>query len=250
MTEQQHSGNGCALPLSLCLKGRLWILIFLFIRVPSIYHRQYAGDITLQTKVCLVKAIVFPVVRHECESWTIKKAEHWKIDAFELWCWRRLLRVPWTAGTSNKSIIKDYQPWIFIGRTDAKAEAPILWPPDAKNWVPKEDSDAGKDWRWEEKGEGDDRGWEDCMTSRTWCTRVWASSGSWWWTGRPGMLQSMESQRVGHDCATELTDARYWTFTGDLGRYHSFHWRTYQYTIINCLMPLTRKKKKKCFLPS
>ena len=179
MTEQQHSGNGCALPLSLCLKGRLWILIFLFIRVPSIYHRHYAGDITLQTKVCLVKAIVFPVVRHECESWTIKKAEHWKIDAFELWCWRRLLRVPWTAGTSNKSIIKDYQPWIFIGRTDAKAEAPILWPPDAKNWVPKEDSDAGKDWGQEEKGttEDDMVGWPHRLNG---CEYEW-----WWWGWMP-----------------------------------------------------------------
>ena len=78
--------------------------------MPSIYHRHYARDITLPRKVCLVKAMVFPVVIYECESWTIKKAEHWRIDAFELWCWRRLLRVPWTAGTSNQSILKDINP--------------------------------------------------------------------------------------------------------------------------------------------
>ena len=78
--------------------------------MPSIYHRHYARDITLPRKVRLVKAMVFPVVMYECESWTIKKAEHWRIDAFELWCWRRLLRVPWTAGTSNQSILKDINP--------------------------------------------------------------------------------------------------------------------------------------------
>ena len=84
-------------------------------------------DITLPTKVHLVKAMVFPVIMYGCENWTIKKAEHQRIDAFELWCWRRLLRVPWAAMRSTQSI------WVFIGRTDAEAEAetPILWPPDA-----------------------------------------------------------------------------------------------------------------------
>ena len=77
----------------------------------------------------IVKAMVFPVVTYGCESWTIKKAEHQRIDALELWCWRRLLRVPWTSGRFNQSILKE----IFIGRTDAKAEAAILWPPDVKN---------------------------------------------------------------------------------------------------------------------
>ena len=89
-------------------------------------------DIILPTKVCLVKAMVFPVVMYGCESWTIKKAECQRIDAFELWCWRRLLRVPWTARRSSQSI-KGNQPRIFIGRTDAEAETPIFWPPDAKN---------------------------------------------------------------------------------------------------------------------
>ena len=89
-------------------------------------------DMTLSTKVCLVKAIVFPVVIYGCESWTIKKAERRRIDAFELCCWRRLLRVPWTARRSNQSILKD-QSRVFIGRTDVEAETPILWPLDAKS---------------------------------------------------------------------------------------------------------------------
>ena len=82
-------------------------------------------DVTLPTKVCLVQTMVFPVVTYRCESWTIRKAEHQRIDAFELWCWRRLLRVPWTARRSNQSILKEISP-VFIGRTDAEAEAPIL----------------------------------------------------------------------------------------------------------------------------
>ena len=89
-------------------------------------------EITLPTKVHLVNAMVFPVVMYGCESWTVKKAERQRIDAFELWCWRRLLRVPWTARRSNKSSEGD-QPWDFFGRNDAKAEAPVLWPPHAKS---------------------------------------------------------------------------------------------------------------------
>ena len=86
-------------------------------------------DSTLPTKVRLVKALVFPVVMYGCKSWTIKKAEYQRVDAFELWCWRRLFRVPWTARRSNQSILKE----IFIRRTDAEAEAPTLRPPDEKN---------------------------------------------------------------------------------------------------------------------
>ena len=89
-------------------------------------------DIILPTKVHLVKAMVFPVVMYGCESWTVKKAECRRTDALELWCWRRLLRVPWTARRSNQSILKD-QSWVFIGKTDAEAETPLLWPPDAKS---------------------------------------------------------------------------------------------------------------------
>ena len=91
-------------------------------------------DITLPTKVRLVKAMVFPVVMYGCESWTVKKAERQRIDAFELWCWRRLLRVPWTARRSNQPIHpKGDQSWVFIGRTDAEAETPVLWPPYVKS---------------------------------------------------------------------------------------------------------------------
>ena len=91
-------------------------------------------DITLPTKVHLVKAMVFPVVTYGCESWTIKKAEHRRTDAFELWCWRRLLRVPWTAGRSNQSILKDISPECSLEGLMAEVETPILWPPDARSW--------------------------------------------------------------------------------------------------------------------
>ena len=87
-------------------------------------------DITLPTKVHLVKAMVFPIVTYGCKNWTIKKAKRRRIDAFELWCWRRLLRVPWTARRSNQSILKEISPKYSL---DAEAEVPILWPPDAKN---------------------------------------------------------------------------------------------------------------------
>ena len=90
-------------------------------------------DITLPTKVHLVKAMVLPVVMYGCESWTVKKVEHQRIDAFELWCWRRLLRFAWTARRSNQVHSKGDQPWVFFGRNDAKAEAPVLWPPHAKS---------------------------------------------------------------------------------------------------------------------
>ena len=105
-------------------------------------------DITLPTKVHLVKAMDFPVVVYGCDSWTIKKAECWRTDAFQLWCWRRLLRVLWTARRSNQSILKEISPkYIFTGRTDAEAKTPILWPPDANNWLTGKDLDAWKDWR-------------------------------------------------------------------------------------------------------
>ena len=98
---------------------------------------------------------------------------------------------------------KGNQSWIFIGRADAEAETPILWPPDVKNWLIWKDSDAGKDWSHEEKGIT--RGRDSWRTSPTQWTWVWVNSGSWWWTGRPGMLQSQVSQRVRHDWVTELS---------------------------------------------
>ena len=110
-------------------------------------------DITLPTRVHLVKAVIFPAMLYGCESWTIKKAEHWRIDAFELWFWRRLLRVPWEIKPVNP---KGSQSWIFIGRTDVEAETPIVWPSDSKNWLLGKDPDAGNDWRQVEKGMTED----------------------------------------------------------------------------------------------
>ena len=101
-------------------------------------------DITLPTKVRLVKAMVFPVVMYGCETWTVKKAEHWRIDDFGLWCWRRLLRVPWTARRSNQSILKEISPGCSLEGLILKL-TPILWPPHAKSWLIGKDSDAGRD---------------------------------------------------------------------------------------------------------
>ena len=112
-------------------------------------------DITLLTKVLLVKAMVFPVVVYGCESWTIKKAERWRIDAFELWCLRRLLRIPWTARRSNQSILKEISPEYSLKGLMLKLKTPILWPPDVKNWLTGKDLDDGRDWR-REKGATED----------------------------------------------------------------------------------------------
>ena len=101
-------------------------------------------DVTLPTKVCLFKAMVLPVVMYGCESWTMKKAEHRRSDAFELWCWRRLLRVPWTARRSNQSILKEIHPEYSLEGLMLKLKL-ILWPPDAKNRLIRTDPDAGKD---------------------------------------------------------------------------------------------------------
>ena len=149
--------------------------------------------ITLPTKVHLVKAMVLPVVMYACESGTIKKAERQKIDAFDLWCWRRLLRVPWTARRSKSAQPKGNQFWIFTGRTDAEAEAPILWQPDEKNWL------MWRAWCWERLkvgGEGDDRGFDGWMASLTQWTWAWVNSRSWWWTWKPGMLHGVTKSQT------------------------------------------------------
>ena len=129
----------------------------------------------------------FPVVMYGCESWTIKKAEHWRIDAFELWCWRRLLTVPWTASPRRSSQSKEIQlihhkgdeSWVFIGRTDIEAETPILWPPDAKNWLIWTDPDAGKDCGQEEKGMTEDKmvGWYHQLNEREFGWTLWVGDG-------------------------------------------------------------------------
>ena len=142
-------------------------------------------DITLPTKVSLVKAMVFPVVMYGCESWALQKAEHWRINVFELWCWRRLLSVPWTASRSSQSILKEVSPEYSLEGLMLELK---LWPPDAKDWLIGKDPDAGKCGRKEEKRM---TGWDGWMASLTQWTWVWISSESWWWTGKPGMLQSM-----------------------------------------------------------
>ena len=161
-------------------------------------------DITLPTKIYLVKAMVFPVVMHGCESRTIKKAECQRIDAFELWCWRRLLRFPWTARRSNQSILKEISPeYSLEGLMQSWNSNPLAI------WC-KELTHLRIPWCWEKLkvgGEGDDRGWDCWMASPTRWTWVWSSSRSRWWTGRPGVLQFMGSQRVGHDWVTELNYA-------------------------------------------
>ena len=145
--------------------------------------------------------MIFPVVVYGCESWTIKKAECWRTDVFELWCWRRLLRVPWTARRSNQSILKEISPEYSLEGLMLKLTLQYF-----SHWC-KELTHLKRPWCWErlkEGGEGDDRGWDGWMASPTRWTWVWVSSRSWWWTGRPGVLQSMGSQRVTHDWVTEL----------------------------------------------
>ena len=136
-----------------------------------------------------------------CESWAIKEAERWRIDAFELWCWRRLLRIPWTARRSNPSILKEISPEYSLEGLMLKLTLQYFG-----HLMQRTDS-FEKTWCWERLkagGEGDDRGWDGWMASLTQWTWVWVNSGSWWWTGRPGVLQSMGLQRVRHDRATEL----------------------------------------------
>ena len=117
-------------------------------------------DIALLTKVPLVRAMVFPVVMYGCESWTIKKTECWRMDAFQPWCWRRLLRVPWTARRSNQFILKETSPGISLEGMMLKLKL-VLWPPHAKSWLTGKDSDAGRDWGQGEKGMTEDEmaGW-------------------------------------------------------------------------------------------
>ena len=136
------------------------------------------------------------------------KAEHHRIDDFELWCWRRLLRIPWTVRGSNQFILKEISPdwkdWCWNWNSNSLA-----------TWC-EEVTHLKRRWCWERLkagGEGEDRGWDGWMASPTQWAWVWSNSGSWWWTGKPGMLQSMGSQRVGHEWETELN----WTHRGGQG---------------------------------
>ena len=163
-------------------------------RFVTLYRRQ-------GSRPCLVKGMVFPVVMYGCESWTVKKAERRRTDAFELWCWRRLLRVSWTARRSNQSILKEISPGISLEGMILKLNSSTLATSceELTHWK--------RLWCWEglgAGGEGDDRGWDGWMASLTWWTWVWVNSRSWWWTGRSGVLRFMGSQRVRHDWATDL----------------------------------------------
>ena len=170
-------------------------------------------DITLPTKVHMVKAMVFPVVMYSCKGWTINKAESQRIDAFELWCWRRLLRVPWTPGRSNLSILREVNPeysleglmlklkrqyFGHLMRTaDSLEKFPMLWKIEGRRR----------------------RGWDGWMASSTQCTWTWANFRRWWETGRPGAPQSMWSQRVGHDWVAEQQQQQW-----DIGRQGNTLW--------------------------
>ena len=163
-------------------------------------------DITLSTKVHLVKAMVFPVVMYGCESWTIRKAERQRIDAFGLWCWRRLPRVPWTARRSNQYILKEISPECSLEGLMLKLKLQYFatWCEELTHWK--------RPWcceRLKVGGEEDDRGWDGWVASLTQRTWVWVSSESWWWTGKPDVLQSMGSQRIRHDWVTELNWTEY-----------------------------------------
>ena len=162
-------------------------------------------DVTLPTKVHLVKVIVFPVVIYGCESWTIKKAEHQRIDAFELWCWRRLLRVPWTARRSKQLIIKEISPEYSLEGLMVKLKLQYCGHLMRRTDSLEKTLMLGKI---EAGGERDNRGWDGLMASPMWWTGGWVSSGNWWWTGELGMLPYMGLQRAGHDWATELN----WTW--------------------------------------
>ena len=151
--------------------------------------------------------MVYPVVMYSCENWTRKKAEFWRIDAFQLWCWRRLLRAPWIARRSNQSILKEICPKYsleglmlklklqyfghLMQRTDSLEKTLMLR-------------------KIEGRRRRDDRGWDGWMASPTQWTWVWVNSRSWWWTGKPGVLQSMGSQRVRQDWATKMQQCWQW----------------------------------------
>ena len=179
------------------IKRRLFLGRKAMINLDSIFKSR---DITLPTSINIVKVMVFPVVMYGCESWTRKKAECQRIDAFKLCCWRRHLRVPWTSRRSNQSILR-------------KSTLNIHWKDECWNWNSntsatwcKELTQWKRPWCWERLragGEGRDRGWNGWIASSIQWTWVWANSRRQWRTGKPGMLQSMGSQRVMPNQVTE-----------------------------------------------
>ena len=193
-------------------------------------------DITLPTSLRLVKAMIFPVVMYGCEGWTMKKAECQRIAAFELWCWRRLLRVPWTARTSNQFILKETSPGCSLKGLMLRLKLQYF-----RHLMQRVDS--WEKWCWEGLGAGgeeDNRGWDGWMASLTRCTWVWVNCRRWWRTGRPGMLQFMGLQRVGHDWVNELN----WT---DLTCFQFFaKWRNVSRELVRKEKEKQTNKKKPC----
>ena len=189
--------NSSKLHLHYKVEKDFWQSIVLFLSLDSILKRR---DVTLLTKVHRVKAMVSPVVMYGCESWTIKKAESQRIDAFELWCWIRFLRIPWIARRSNQSILKEMNPEYSLEGLMLKLKFQYFG-----HLMQGADS-VERPWyrRLRATGEGGNRELDSWMAPLTQWTWVWANSGRQWWTGRPGMLQSMGSQRVRHDWATGL----------------------------------------------
>ena len=196
------------------LISQQWILLWsLFIAdLNSILKSR---DITLPTKVHLVKVMGFPVVMYGCESWTVKKAECQRIDAFELWCWRRLLRVPWTAGRSNQSILKEINPGCSLEGLMLKLKLQYLGHLMRRVDSLEKTLVLGEIGGRRRRGQQRMR-WLDGITDSIWM-RVWANSRSWWWTGRPGVLRLIGSQRVVHNWATELNWTE-WNNLSKLGR--------------------------------
>ena len=171
-----------------------------FIALSNLDSILKSRDITLPTKVQLVKAMVFPVVTYRYESWTIKKGEYQVIDAFELWCWRRLLRVPWTAMRYNQSILKISPGYSLEGlmlKLKFQYFGHLMWRTESFEKTLMLGKIEGRRRR-------GDRGWDGWMASLTEWTWVWVNSGSWWWTGKPGMQRFMGPQRVRHDWVTKL----------------------------------------------
>ena len=159
-------------------------------------------DITLPTKLRLVKAMVFPVVMYGCESWTVKKDERQRTDAFELWCWEKTVESPLNCKEIQQSILKErsvlgvhWKDWYWSWNSNTLA----TWCEELTHWKIA--------WCWERLkagGEGDDRGCDGWMASPTQWTWAWVNSRSWWWTGKPGVLHPMGSQRVRDDWVTDL----------------------------------------------
>ena len=180
------------------IKRRLLLGRKLMTNLDSVFKSR---DITLPTKVCLVKAMVFPVVMYGCESWTVKKTKRRRIDAFELWCWRRLLRVPWTARRFNQSILKEISPGISLEGMMVKLKLQyfghVMRRVDSLEKTLMLGGIGGRRRRGQQRWDG----WMASLTRWTW---VWVNAGSWWWTGRPGVLRFMGLQRVRHDWATDV----------------------------------------------